>query len=220
MQGLPLLIFEDERVASCLLEILHYWPSDDIYISDRTQYPPIRVELVEANVSSEIITDLFRKNVGLIFLYTKQRQTSTVCDHRFFINAPYGIFMEKLDLILSEYERTKLASLLRPFVRRSAAVSDLSVAMTRSLETYDVEQSKKQPLPASWESVLRDAEPIVAGSEVCAICFDKKATICLVECDTTAMCDDCVRAWGTQVALQHKCPFCRKTISNVKRQKI
>jgi hypothetical protein len=220
MQGLPLLIFEAEDVASCLLEILHYWPKDDIFVSEMTQFPPIRIQMVDVNFSTETITDLFRHNLGLIFLYTKQRQTSTVCDHRFFINAPYGIFIEKMELIVSERERMQLAALLRPFVRRSAAVSDLSVAMARSLETYDTEQSKKRPLPKEWELVLREAEPISEGCEVCAICFDKKATICLVDCNTTAMCDDCVRGWGTQAALQHKCPFCRKTISSLKRPKI
>jgi len=219
MQGSPpLLLFDDERIASQVLEILHYWPheEDNFYVSDHVQNVPLFVKIIDA-YSNDLISEYFRTHSGFIFLYTKQRRTSTVCDHRFYTNAPYGIFIDQLQFKLSETDRVRLASLLRPFTRR---VSDMAAAIDRSMETFDMEQSKKRPLPPHWEAELSNAEPALPNDDTCAICYENKATICLVECNTTAMCDTCVRAWGEQAALQRKCPFCRTPIENVKRRKV
>ena len=80
----------------------------------------------------------------------------------------------------------------------------------------DHEEARQQSLARTrvrlqegWETVLRDAEPLVEGQPLCIVCLCNRASICLVECGHQVMCDACVRVMWTRADVKHNCPVCQ-----------
>jgi len=62
--------------------------------------------------------------------------------------------------------------------------------------------------PATWESVLKQAEPITSGLPVCVACHSHRASICF-DCGHQVMCDECVRQMCQLPGVRRACPVCR-----------
>jgi len=76
------------------------------------------------------------------------------------------------------------------------------------------------PLPAEYVAVLRGAERAPAnGTQTCAVCMNKRASICFIPCGHQHLCDNCVKQWWRKAPLDDdwRCPTCRAEIENMVR---
>lgn len=62
--------------------------------------------------------------------------------------------------------------------------------------------------PPTWESVLKQAEPIAPGLAVCVTCRSYRASICF-DCGHQVMCDECIRQMCQLPGVRRACPVCR-----------
>lgn len=223
MEELPLLVFEDEQTASRILEALHYLPHMEVengtrYTCELTGMTSIIVHMLRGG-PHQFVEMLFNQFNGLIFLYTKHQRASTICAGRMFINAPHLLFLQKLGFThLSDADRNCVSRVVRQYVHVRQYQDSLQTALAQSMETYESEQaSRKRPLPEQWEKVLQSSEDAKEGDATCAICSEKRASICFVECGHMSTCDDCVREWGSR---QDTCPYCRATVERIVRPRV
>lgn len=228
-----MLICEDSDLVHAVLDILNYVPHHENPnrwvrpLPDPWNIPPLDVTLLDGSDTRASFIAKLREvmtlHQGIIFLYTKRERDSHAMARRILKNASGTIFMREMGISgLPEDLRCALIQAFEPYVNtRSVAVSDLTEAMNRSMETYDAEHSRKQAVPSQWECVLHaQSDPVEPGLPVCGICLDKRATICFVECGDMAACDECVRAWASHAQLQFRCPFCRVVVKNIVRPRL
>ncbi len=74
------------------------------------------------------------------------------------------------------------------------------------------------PFKREWSDIAREtADEIVKGQPKCVVCKAKRATICFVECNHQAVCDECVREIWTRTDVKHECPVCRTPCAQIVR---
>lgn len=74
------------------------------------------------------------------------------------------------------------------------------------------------PFKREWNEIAHEtADEIVAGQPMCVVCRLKRATICFVDCNHQAVCDECVREIYTRTDVNHECPVCRKSCAQIAR---
>jgi len=93
-------------------------------------------------------------------------------------------------------------------------IAGLAEAIRQSEEEYARAQAaQKPPLPKrDWQSVLKQPEKAETGQPQCNVCFENRASICIVACGHQSMCDACV-----QQLVKHQCIICRAEFDQIVR---
>jgi hypothetical protein len=100
-------------------------------------------------------------------------------------------------------------------------------------EDDDDDSDNDEPLPDYMLKVLKEAEPLskkgkkkkkkkmamAAETGACVVCYEHRASICLIPCGHKQMCDDCVRAMWRALSWEAPfiCPTCRADIVDLVR---
>lgn len=69
-------------------------------------------------------------------------------------------------------------------------------------------QKRRRTTPGTWQSVLKEAEPLAPGCAACITCHSFRASICF-DCGHQVMCDNCVREMCELPGVRVACPICR-----------
>lgn len=98
----------------------------------------------------------------------------------------------------------------------------LELSMHYPQPIHDGEESpekkkRRRSAPPSWESILKEPEPIVPGQPVCITCPSHRASICFIPCGHQVMCDLCVRQMCELPGVRRACPYCRDAPDSILR---
>ena len=138
-----------------------------------------------------------------------------------FINYPLHVLLDTLNIRISDENKSRIVAAMGtpPSPMRRIRLfhdedSDLQRAIRASEEEHARELQKQQPPEQAqdWSSVLKVAEPAINGFAQCTVCFENKATICIVECGHQALCDECVPK-----LMQHRCVICKADFKRIVR---
>ncbi|MBX9636001.1 MAG: hypothetical protein K2Q45_00430 [Nitrosomonas sp.] len=136
-----------------------------------------------------------------------------------FVNYPLHTLLETICVRVSDQNKSRMAAAMGSpprFVMRVRQDEDaeLQRALLASEEEHARALLLKRPpeLKENIHAVLKEAEPACPGFAQCSVCFEKKATICIVDCGHQALCDDCVPKLN-----HHRCVICKTDIQRIVR---
>lgn len=138
-----------------------------------------------------------------------------------FINYPLHVLLDTLNIRVSDENKSRIVAAMGtpPSPMRRIRLfhdedADLQLAIRASEEEHARELQKQQPPEQAqdWSSVLKLAEPASNGCAQCTVCFENKATICIVECGHQALCDECVPK-----LMHHRCVVCKADFKRIVR---
>lgn len=91
---------------------------------------------------------------------------------------------------------------------------EMAAAIRLSEEEYARSlAAQKPPIPKrDWSSVLKQPEKAEPGQPQCNVCFENRASICIVSCGHQSICDACI-----QQLVKHTCIVCRAEFDQIVR---
>ena len=91
---------------------------------------------------------------------------------------------------------------------------ELAAAIRLSEEEYARSIAAQKPLQAKrdWQSILKPVEKALPGQPQCNVCFENRASICIVACGHQCICDDCIKQ-----LVKHTCIVCRAEFDQIVR---
>jgi hypothetical protein len=160
-------------------------------------------------------SELFNHFQGPIFIMHKEMRSNMTSSGHVFVNYSLDVIFDVLNVRVNDANKHRLATAVAPNARAPAVmprrlfvdqdnVDEMRLAIRASEEEHARFLAKQKPPIQNWSQLVKPVEPVQHGMPACAVCFDNKATMCIIKCGHQSLCDECI-----QQLVHLNCVVCR-----------